>query len=845
MKLLLVIVSLTVLGSACAIVQRWTLARSKRLRFLPLWLAGVTIGGAFVASLGTPSAAFDILLDLRPGSFQEHLAVLPMWWSGLLCTGAVMICAMAFWERLLRFGQRDAQEALTRLAPLVLVSLPIIGLLAQTEPVGVRTDRPPAEHEFDLIGLAMLAAVMVLIGLNASGLAVALYQRGAERLASMTVAVINTFIAVLIGATLHQIAVVRLNLPAAIGRFMVPTVDADAYPADARSWVGWALAYIVAVAATTMGGMIGLWIDSSPVDKLDRGAVGRWLGGVWRSQRRQVLAMPVWSLWSRRLRSKIPRPPSAPHPQTPAPSLINVMTFPRRWHYALAAVLSVLAAWYGSLVPVEYTAMPWGEALAQFAEVKYLNIGLDRRADWTANLMLFVPLGFFAMATVDVDRPVRVWGWLAAPVIVVLLIALAAAMEFSQLWFPPRTVSQNDMIAASIGAMAGVTCWLSFGRPLTRVIRSFVFEQMHHRLVARALYFYVAVLILYSLLPFDFVMTGEDLRRKLVAGRVVPIPFSRPYGGALVMAGHLLRDLVLFAPVGIAARLGWDGLIRRSARQGTMVAVLIAAGTELAALFVFTNYTDVTDVIVRGIAGGLGAVLTTRVVGPNAMRVWGFLLPRATRVICAAALLLAYTCFVAAILWHPYHFGGTAADISVALSRFIDYPFRYYYYTGEWTVMTIITHLVLLFVPVGVILRWAAGAVPRRGSWITAMLAVVPLALCIEFGQVFARREKVYLSPAQVANTPSHGPYQAIDVTDPNLSKGMEVERGPRPDITDFGAYLLGAGLGWVAAGLLLPRRWPEICAVCDHDLRGTLAAGRTSCPECGAAITAVETPAA
>jgi len=50
--------------------------------------------------------------------------------------------------------------------------------------------------------------------------------------------------------------------------------------------------------------------------------------------------------------------------------------------------------------------------------------------------------------------------------------ALSAAIEFTQLWFPPRVSSLNDVLAETIGAVIGATTWVIAGQRLTDYARS-------------------------------------------------------------------------------------------------------------------------------------------------------------------------------------------------------------------------------------------------------------------------------------------------------------------------------------------------------------------------------------
>ena len=71
---------------------------------------------------------------------------------------------------------------------------------------------------------------------------------------------------------------------------------------------------------------------------------------------------------------------------------------PAARHYAWLAAAFAAFALYGSLVPLDYRPLPWDEAQRRWAEVCAQPIRVESRSDWAANILLFVPLGFFGMA---------------------------------------------------------------------------------------------------------------------------------------------------------------------------------------------------------------------------------------------------------------------------------------------------------------------------------------------------------------------------------------------------------------------------------------------------------------
>jgi hypothetical protein len=52
---------------------------------------------------------------------------------------------------------------------------------------------------------------------------------------------------------------------------------------------------------------------------------------------------------------------------------------------------------YGSLVPLDFHYLPWGQAWESFKTVKLLDVGAQGRADWLSNGVLYVPVGFFTV----------------------------------------------------------------------------------------------------------------------------------------------------------------------------------------------------------------------------------------------------------------------------------------------------------------------------------------------------------------------------------------------------------------------------------------------------------------
>ena len=69
------------------------------------------------------------------------------------------------------------------------------------------------------------------------------------------------------------------------------------------------------------------------------------------------------------------------------------------WQKVLLSVaVFALLAIYGSLVPLRFEALSFVEAIERFRAIPFLSLSVQHRADWVANILLFVPIGFFSMA---------------------------------------------------------------------------------------------------------------------------------------------------------------------------------------------------------------------------------------------------------------------------------------------------------------------------------------------------------------------------------------------------------------------------------------------------------------
>ena len=403
---------------------------------------------------------------------------------------------------------------------------------------------------------------------------------------------------------------------------------------------------------------------------------------------------------------------------------------PPRRLLALAAVVYTTFVIYGSLVPLEFRALPWDTALARFAAMPVLPLAIGSRADWVANLLLFVPLTYLWMGTLSCggSRAARV---LATALLIPLATALSVAIEFTQMYFPPRTASQNDIMAETLGALVGVGWWWLTASRFVVWLQSWQRALSHTEMAERLAWAYLAGLVIYNILPLDLTINPVDLFHKWREGRLNLMPFARLPQGAGAAWYEVLSDAVIWSPLALLWRLAGT----RSAWQIWRLSVLTAVGLEAIQIFVYSRFGDVTDVCTAAIGAALGLWVGGRV----ARRVAPASAPPASADWLSFGLMLAWVAVVLVVFWFPFDFRTDGAFIKSRLGFVYRVPFETYYIGSEFRAITEVLHKVLFFAPLGGLLAWAVARVAWRWrSWLfaVAMLVLITLPAVVELGQV-------------------------------------------------------------------------------------------------------------
>ncbi len=430
---------------------------------------------------------------------------------------------------------------------------------------------------------------------------------------------------------------------------------------------------------------------------------------------------------------------------------------PTATHYLWLAHALFLLTFYGSLIPLRYEPMPIERAVERFREIGSFDPSLlGARGDWVVNMVQYASMSFCYMAAMCVDRR-RVVGLVAVAAIVPACCAAAFALEFLQLYFPPRTVSTNDLIVECLGSALGAVAWLIAGQGLTDWLRRFGGRRGVAGLASQALPAYLILLIVVLGMPFDVVVGVDELAQKHEIGRIQWLPFRSLASGGLGPALHQLTNLAAFFPLGFLLGLTprWRN---RGWRSVLAFGLGVGAAFEILQLFVFTRSCDTTDLVSGTAAVLLGwwaaRALLARISArpgessPTPRRILAWSAPWGGRV-SSRMLLIGWAGLLVLISWQPFDFTADPAKFRdsdpsltdentavVGLRRLTLAPFVDYYWGSRYDALDQAVRRSLSFAPLGVLV--ALGTWRRRGAGAARVIAVsLAVGTVIEAGQYF------------------------------------------------------------------------------------------------------------
>lgn len=411
---------------------------------------------------------------------------------------------------------------------------------------------------------------------------------------------------------------------------------------------------------------------------------------------------------------------------------------------AMWPVLTVLGLYcafvvYGSLVPLEFAPLGFGQAVDRFLEMCLERPARISRLDYILNVMLYVPIAFGLMFVWLCGSRSRrrlagaIFGVLA------LCFALSIAIESAQLWVPARTPSPIDVAAQAMGATLGIALWLVVGSNVESWLCTFRHEEDADSRLGRLLTIYLVGWTVYLFLPLDFSLNLGDLYGKFRAGRVTFVPFAG-YSLGFESARDLLFEVVVVFPVGVW--LMWRLRRRRpgtSIFECTVMGILLLAGLHLCQLPVMHRETDFTKVVSGAAGVALGAWVMQGYAAAEKTplsRKRDSLFPTAIWLTLAAV----YALFLCAYYWSPFEILEDGRLVRSRLEGFFRLPFRSYYEASDLSAVTGIVRKILLFGIFGAIHAKVVASISAstaRRRFIAGLLVAfaAATAIGIELGQ--------------------------------------------------------------------------------------------------------------
>jgi len=379
---------------------------------------------------------------------------------------------------------------------------------------------------------------------------------------------------------------------------------------------------------------------------------------------------------------------------------------------------------YGSLVPLEFRPHSLSDAWAAFQAIPYLKLGVTSRADWIANGVLYLPVGFLT-AHLLIHRGGSAAGRTSTGLVWLLSslfsVVLAFSVEFAQMFFPPRTVSQNDLMAECIGSLLGILLAVRYSAWFQSSVQAVMGDS--RRLGVIALQAYTVAYLAYSMFPYDVLLSGAELERKIQSN----------------MWGVLLADIEsrlsitgfkLFVEVLLAMPLGLWFRGRVTGRRTTFISAALLGLTfgcliEFGQLFIASGVSQGLSVIARtvGVVASLALWQHRKSwdVGRFTQQMNRYSVPLG---IAYFAVLLEVNGWFSA-RWE----GASIAMEQLSKLRFL--PFYYHYYTSEAHALFSLVSVVLTYLPIG---GWAWA---RRRSAALAAVVAASVAMLVEGVKLF------------------------------------------------------------------------------------------------------------
>jgi glycopeptide antibiotics resistance protein len=403
-----------------------------------------------------------------------------------------------------------------------------------------------------------------------------------------------------------------------------------------------------------------------------------------------------------------------------------------QWWCALLAAATAFLIAYVSFVPFNFQRPPVDTLLTDHLFANTLRSPEITTANFLANIVLFLPLGFFGAGSF-VDERSRFMSWVTALfVVIAFALGWSLAVETTQVLLPGRISSLADVVAQIAGTLLGIGAWAL----LAREIRTFTstFAQGSRRALESALGVYAVVLLFLMLQPFDITVEVVEIGRKVRDGGVVLNPARSP---ALEWPNvpSLFSDFVMAIPIGVLAAIAGHG---RGRRRSTGLALGFGAAYfvvgELAQVLVRSRTADIVDVAVNCLGMTAGVLLASTVARATESSSGAGVRDR----VLELGLLLSMGIYAVTNL-SPFDFVLSGDFVQDRIGRLWAVPFAGYQWNQEFKALSDFMTKLAMALPLGALFQMRfrphASDYRRTLTWGWLLLTGSFLAV-VEFGQV-------------------------------------------------------------------------------------------------------------
>ncbi|MCP4975434.1 MAG: hypothetical protein GY931_04675 [Maribacter sp.] len=364
---------------------------------------------------------------------------------------------------------------------------------------------------------------------------------------------------------------------------------------------------------------------------------------------------------------------------------------------------------YGSLLPFEQRDVSFEKAISMFSRIHYLNLGVASRADWIANILIYIPLSFFSLAWLDRRFNSASTKIILRFVTLFLFALIAITIEFFQIFIAPRTVSLNDLIAEFTGIILGMILWFTIGKKLIGVWHEI--KKGGDNALTSALALYSLLYLALSLFPYDFLVSLSEISLKFSSNSIALFILSSAFDRPLYFLMTLCMEIVLTIPLGflISVRLTTNS---KMYFRLFLLGILLGTFIEGIQLFIASGLSQGVSVFTRGFGFVLGLwffnILPARIgTRPNSIAGLAsgqnkpILLFRPYITYIPILAILPYILLLLSVNGYFNHNLISLEDAISKLDKRMFLPFYYQYFTTETRAVTSLLYNLTMYAPIG------------------------------------------------------------------------------------------------------------------------------------------------